>query len=86
MNSSAPHKVHALRVLARMAGQPMPDSALRNSLLLGFRHDGITRTQADAAVRDLDADGHLIGLKDDLTQEINWSLTAKGEAAAARHG
>lgn len=86
MTSLAQHKIHALRCLARMQGTPMPDSALRNSLLLGFRHDGITRAQADAAVRDLDADGHLIGLRDDLTGEINWSLTAKGEANAARHG
>lgn len=83
---NAAHKIHALRSLARMGGQPMPDSALRNTLLLGFRHEGITRTQADAAVRDLDAEGYLIGLKDDLTGETNWSLTAKGEAAAARHG
>lgn len=86
MNALAQHKIHALRALARMRGVPMPESALRDTLLLGFRHSGITRTQADAAVRDLDADGHLIGLPDELTGEINWSLTPKGEASAARHG
>jgi hypothetical protein len=86
MNALAQHKIHALRALARMRGVPMPDSALRDTLLLGFRHSGITRTQADAAVRELDADGHLVGIRDDLTEEINWSLTPKGEASAAIHG
>lgn len=86
MTPAAQVKIFALRALARMGGQPMPDDALRNTLLLGFRHTDLTRTAADAAVRELDADGHLIGVKDDLTGEIHWSLTAKGEAAAARHG
>jgi hypothetical protein len=85
MTPAALHKIHALRSLASTGGQPLPDSALRNSLLLAFRHDGITRTQADAAVRSLDADGHLVGVRDEITAETNWSLTAKGEAAAARH-
>jgi hypothetical protein len=86
MNARAQVKIFALRALARMSGQPMPDDALRNTLLLGFRHTNLTRSEADAAVRELDADGHLIGVRDELTGETNWSLSAKGEAAALRHG
>lgn len=81
----AAHQIHALQSLAAMGGTPMPDATLRASLRLAFRHDRITETQVEQCLRALDAEGHLIGLPDGLTREVMWSLTAKGEAAAARH-
>lgn len=86
MNAATKHRLHALESLAAMHGEPMPDTALRSSLRLAFRHDHVTEAQIGAAISSLDAEGHLIGLPDDLTREVMWSLTAKGAAAAARHG
>lgn len=77
-------KVHALRSLAQMGGQPMPDSALRDSLRLAFRHQRITETAINQALLSLDAEGCLLSTEEAVTKELHWSLTTKGDAAAAR--
>lgn len=84
MNLLARLKLHALRSLARMDGQPMPDAALRDSLRLGFRHDHVTETHIEMAIRALDAEGYLVGVNEALITETYWSLSTKGQSAAAR--
>lgn len=84
MNFLARLKLHALRSLARMDGQPMPDAALRDSLRLGFRHERVTETHIDMVIRALDAEGYLVGVNDALISETFWSLSTKGQSAAAR--
>lgn len=85
MNLLAELKVHALRSLARMGGQPMPDATLRDSLRLSFRHQPlVNETLISQAIKSLDAEGNLIGAIEEPTQELFWSLTTKGQTNAAR--
>jgi DNA-binding PadR family transcriptional regulator len=70
------------RALKRMGGNPMTREALDNTLALVDRT--LLATEIESALRDLEAEGYIAAVRDDLTETVHYTLTIKGQSAAAR--
>lgn len=75
-------KIALLRILRRMEGEPMPEAALRAGAQNMF-YPAPSTAEVDTARKELEEDGYIAGLSDDLTG-VSWSLTQKGEHKAAK--
>jgi hypothetical protein len=82
MNLTPALRRAALRVLASMDGDPMPQSALLPAMQLAVRPLKTTLGDAESAVKTLESEGYLAGITNRFTQEADWHLTPKGEAQA----
>ena len=71
-----------LRALKKMGDNPMTRESLDNTLALVNRN--LLGTEIESALRELEAEGYIIGVRDELTEIVSYALTIKGKAAAAR--
>jgi hypothetical protein len=70
--------IFALRALSRMSGHPMGDATLKQTLRLAYPAELRADGDAEAVIRDAEAEGWLVGYTDDLVG-LQWLLTIKGE-------
>ena len=73
-------KITLLKSLYQCDGEPMPQAALIGAARIGTSGNP-TNLDIESAIKDLEADGYLAGLTDDITG-VSWSLTEKGKFRA----
>jgi hypothetical protein len=73
-----------LRALRRMSGIPMPQDTLTASIQMAFPAQTPSRAECMSTLSDMESEGFIIAITDDLTQSRQWSLTSKGAARAAQ--
>ncbi len=74
-------KTFIIAALGRADGQPLPMGTLASSVRLAFPHLKPANAEVEAWARELEAEGYLAGLNDDLLGLV-WSLTPKGQLRA----
>lgn len=75
-------KPFLLRALRRMDGQPFPETSLIQSVQLAFPSPSPSMDEVRSQLGDLEADGYVSAVTDDLTRVRFWTLTTKGLARA----
>jgi hypothetical protein len=69
-----------LLVLRGMAGAPTTDAALLMAVRMSFPN--AIDTEIRDAVRNLEQNGCVAGVRDEILDTITWTLTQKGQHAA----
>lgn len=68
-------KVFALKVVNQWDGTPVPDDALREEMRDRFQ--SVMEADVSGSLRDAEQEGLLMGVRNDITKKITWTLTAK---------
>lgn len=71
-------QVFILRALRNADGNPLPDSTLRDSVKLAFRHNPPTSGDLGRIIQRLDSEGYIAGTEDSFARQIVWTITPKG--------
>lgn len=75
-------KPFLLRALRRMDGQPFPETSLIQSVQIAFPGATPSMDEVRSSLGDLEVDGYVSAVSDNLTKARLWTLTIKGEARA----
>lgn len=83
-SSTGDQRIFVLRALKRMAGMPMPETTLVASVQSAFPGQTPSHDEVRSLLGDLEADGYVSAITDELTQSRVWTLTTKGAARAVQ--
>lgn len=75
-------KIEILSILSQISDYLMPDGALFNEVSLSFRPSP-TQTEYNAAMGQLEGDGYVMGITNELTNKRRWKITERGRLALA---
>jgi hypothetical protein len=78
-------KVFILQAVAKCDGEPMPEDALVTQTQLALPHLKPKPEEVQEMAQSLVTTGHLVVVKDSLTEQPLYSLTTKGQSAVAQH-
>lgn len=77
MNEVSKIKRFVLRALVAANGMPLPSGNLEDACRAVL--PGMLVSDFNQALRGLEEDGFVAGVKDELDGSVSWGLTAKGE-------
>lgn len=78
MNSELDLKAFILRAISNAGGFPLPESTLRDSVKLAFRHCPPTAGDLGRLIQRLDSEGYISGTQDTFARQTVWTITTKG--------
>lgn len=81
MKADGQIRLFVLEALDRTSGEPMPEGALIASIQLAHRHLNVLRTDAREVILGMEADGLVSATRDEVTQQVLYVLTPKGQSA-----
>ena len=82
MSRKSEIKHFILRALEAADGVPMPDNALPTAVRAAMQPSPPPEGDIAVAKRELATHGYIHGTEDDMTKELTWTLTTKGQHKA----